>query len=67
MVARFCVALAILLSGRILSAQPSEDPQTQFNRGSAYWYGEGAPQDYVQAANWFRKAAEQGYAEAQYD
>ena len=27
--------------------------------------GEGAPQDYVAAARWYRKAAEQGYASAQ--
>src|SRR5580692_147000 len=59
-------ALIILLSCRILSAQAAEDAQAQYNRGSAYWYGQGGPQDYVQAANWYLKAAEQGYAEAQY-
>ncbi len=66
MVARFCVALVILLSCCILSAQPVEDPQAQYNRGTDYWYGRGVPQDYVEAANWYRKAAERGYAEAQY-
>ena len=28
--------------------------------------GLGVPQDYTEAVNWFRKAAEQGYAQAQY-
>src|SRR5580704_17732565 len=68
-VARFCVALVIQLviqmSCCTLSAQPVEDPQAQYNRGTDYWYGSGVPQDYVEAANWFRKAAEGGYAEAQ--
>jgi TPR repeat protein len=66
MVVRFCVTLAIVLSCCRLSAQALEDPQAQFNRGNEYWYGNGVPQDYAQAANWFRKSAEQGYAEAQY-
>ncbi|MCH8931814.1 MAG: sel1 repeat family protein, partial [Nitrospinae bacterium] len=30
-----------------------------------YLYGEGVPQDYAEAAKWYRKAAEQGDAEAQ--
>jgi hypothetical protein len=30
-----------------------------------YARGEGVPQDYVQATGWYRKAAEQGDAEAQ--
>jgi hypothetical protein len=49
---RSCVALVILLSCCTLSPQKVEDPQ-------------GVPQDYVEAANWFRKAAEQGYVQAQ--
>src|SRR5436190_918363 len=55
--ASFCVALMIVLSCCTLSAQPAEDPQTQFKRGTDYWYGQGVSQDYVEAANWFRKAA----------
>jgi TPR repeat protein len=66
MAARFCIALVILLSCCILSAQPLEDPQAQYNRGTDYWNGSGVTQDYVEAASWFRKAAERGYAEAQY-
>ena len=30
-----------------------------------YFDGEGVPQDYVKAATWFHKSANQGYAEAQ--
>ena len=32
-----------------------------------YDQGQGVPQDDEQAASWFRKAAEQGVAEAQYN
>ncbi len=38
----------------------------QFNLGIAYNSGQGTPQDHAQAARWFRKAAEQGHAEAQF-
>ena len=30
-----------------------------------YANGKGVPQDYAEAAKWYRKAAEQGYADAQ--
>jgi uncharacterized protein len=30
-----------------------------------YCEGNGIPQDYTEAVKWFRKAADQGYAEAQ--
>jgi len=32
-----------------------------------YDNGKGVPQDYSEAAKWYRKAAEQGHAEAQYN
>jgi TPR repeat protein len=32
--------------------------------GSAYYYGTGVPQDYAAAAQWYRKAADQGYGNA---
>ena len=35
--------------------------------GSNYNFGWGVEQDYKQAAQWYRKAAEQGYAEAQFN
>ena len=36
--------------------------------GNDYYYGQnGKPQDYAEAVKWYRKAAEQGYARAQYN
>ena len=32
-----------------------------------YSYGEGVPQDYKKAIEWYQKAAEQGHADAQYN
>ncbi len=32
-----------------------------------YDKGQGVPHDYTQAVNWYRKAAEQGYATARYN
>ena len=39
----------------------------QFVLGYCYDEGQGVPQDYTQAAYWYRKAAEQGDADAQYN
>src|SRR5712691_8471260 len=39
--------------------------EAQFNLGLMYIDGQGVPQDYTQAAQWLRKAAEQGDATAQ--
>jgi TPR repeat protein len=41
------------------------DAEAQFNLGVMYDRGQGVPQDDVQAAEWYRKAAEQGHAAAQ--
>jgi hypothetical protein len=38
----------------------------QHNIGAAYYFGRGVTQDYSQAYLWFRKAAEQGNADAEY-
>ena len=35
---------------------------TQKNLGTMYYNGQGVPQDYAQAAYWYRKAADQGDA-----
>ena len=45
----------------------SGDANAQSYLGYAYDRGEGVPQDYAQAALWYRKAAEQGDARAQYN
>lgn len=42
-----------------------ESAQTQFNRGKAYDSGEGVPQNFTEAARWYRLAAEQGFSLAQ--
>ncbi|MHB1938587.1 MAG: tetratricopeptide repeat protein [Acidobacteriaceae bacterium] len=43
-----------------------DSPETQFDLGAMYETGKGVPQDYAQAVLWYRKAAEQGYAKAEY-
>ena len=40
------------------------DSSAQTNLGFIYNKGDGVPQDFKEAAKWFRLAAEQGYAEA---
>lgn len=37
----------------------------QFNLGLMYLDGQGVPQDYKEAANWFERSAEQDYGKAQ--
>ena len=34
------------------------DADAQYNLGASYYLGQGVPQDYAQAAAWYRKAAE---------
>jgi TPR repeat protein len=41
------------------------DAKAQFNLGVMYDKGEGAPRDHAEAMKWYRKAADQGNAEAQ--
>ena len=43
----------------------SEEASTQYLLGQAFYYGRGVLQDYEKATMWYRKAAEQGYADAQ--
>ena len=38
----------------------------QYRLGLKYRLGYGVPEDYAEAAKWCRKAAEQGYARAQW-
>ena len=40
-------------------------PHAQSNLGCLYAYGRGVAQDYAEAARWCRKAADQGYTNAQ--
>jgi len=41
-------------------------PEKQFILGNVYYKGEGVPQDYAEAARWYRLAADQGLAESQH-
>ena len=43
------------------------DPDVQFSLGLQFASGVGAAQDYVQAADWYRKAAEQNHPLAQFN
>ena len=43
------------------------DTDSQYVLGHMFLLGLGGLQDYVEAAEWFRKAAEQGHAEAQFN
>ena len=42
-------------------------PEAEYNLGTAYERGIGVPQDYTQAADLYRRAAEQGNASAQFN
>eukprot|EP00729_Bicosta_minor_P032571 gene32571-biopygen12476 len=42
-------------------------PAAQFSLGCMYGNGEGVGQDHVEAAKWYRKSAEAGFAQAQYN
>ena len=44
-----------------------KDAQAQFNLGLMYLDGQDVPQDDVQAAEWFKEAAQQGHAQAQFN
>src|SRR5271155_3469828 len=41
------------------------DATSQNNLGAIYDKGNGVAQDYVEAVKWYRKAADQGFAQAQ--
>lgn len=43
------------------------DPDAQALLGHLYAEGRGVPQNYTQAAIWYRRAADQGHSEAQYE
>jgi TPR repeat protein len=43
----------------------TDDPKIQTKIGNRYKTGEGAVKNYEEAVNWYRKAAEQGFAAAQ--
>ncbi len=44
-----------------------ESPSSQYFMGVMWAKGQGGPRDDVQAAGWFRKAADKGFAQAQFN
>jgi hypothetical protein len=48
-------------------AEAGGDAAAQYNLGLMYDNGRGVPQDYAEAARWYRLAAEQGHPVAQYN
>ena len=50
---------------RVIEQAKAGDPEAQYKLGYDYFLGRGVPLDYVQAAIWWRKAADQGYPKAQ--
>ena len=49
----------------VIEQAKAGDPAAQYKLGYDYFLGRGVPLDYVQAAIWWRKAADQGYPAAQ--
>lgn len=43
------------------------DPEAQYSLGYMYENGEGVPQDYVKAVEWYSKAADQGDGDGQFN
>jgi TPR repeat protein len=58
-------ALKLYLDARESLAQLEEDVFVQYNLGVMYQNGQGVTQDLKQAAEWYQKAANKGYALAQ--
>ena len=48
-------------------AENTNHPVIQTFVGDHYYYGDGITQNYAEAIKWYRLAAEQGYADAQYN
>ncbi len=51
---------------KFLTLAEGGDALAQHNLGTLYVVGKGVPQDYGKAVNWYRKAASQGFVDAQY-
>ena len=52
-------------NGNTSQRADSGDAQAQYDLGEMYSQGRGVPQDYAEAARWYRMAAEKGNPEAQ--
>ncbi len=52
---------------KLRQAAQRGEVKAQFELASAYYIGNGVPQDYQEAMKWYRKVAEQGVASAQHN
>lgn len=55
----------LVLDPQVIEQAKAGDPVAQYKLGYDYFLGRGVPLDYVQAAIWWRKAADQGMPQAQ--
>ena len=63
----FKSGITIDKAGKIYASDSPTADYEQYMLGNEYYLGEnGRTKDYVEAAKWFKKSAEQGYAKAQY-
>ena len=73
-----CVSILIFVAGAVVAENDDiekmlaelkrlaeTNPLLEYGMGLRYLEGKDVPQDYARAAEWFRKAAEQGVAVAQ--
>ena len=51
----------------LLNRAEKNDPECQYKLGMAYMHGDGTAQVYQEAFNWFLRAANLGYADAQFE
>jgi TPR repeat protein len=59
------VIMLVCIGASYLSAFEQKRARDNYNLGVAYENGQGVPKDTTQAVSWFRKAADQGNADAQ--
>lgn len=52
--------------GNYAVGEKKDDKYANFSLGNTYYYGKNVPQDYIKAAECYKKAAEQGYVPAQF-
>lgn len=58
-------ALSLLLDRDVIRIAGADNAEAQFNLAARYHNGIVVSKDLKEAAYWYRKAAEQGYAQAQ--
>jgi uncharacterized protein len=54
-----------VFDAELIAQAKAGDPKAQYTLGYNYYNGKGTAQDFAQAAVWWRKSADQGYAYAQ--